>query len=142
MLTAVLLAATFAPAADDVSLEDVKRFTDLDRDEIKARWQTTQYYQLFLQDARRNAGDKNRKKELEAEINAHSTTVSAYMELYNLKDPKSRDSQKIRTLRSLRRYLGEAAYKAGGLPPLYPAKADKEFRAWLDRKFQQGLEDH
>src|SRR5262245_61357495 len=117
MLTAVLLAAAFAPAADDVSLDDIKRFTNEDRAQLKSKWEATRYFGLFLQDLRRNAGDEKRKRQLEAEIKEYRTTEYTYRYLYRLEDPNEDKPAKLATLRSLRFKIGDAAYKAGGMPP-------------------------
>jgi hypothetical protein len=139
MLTVLLLAAA-APNVNDTSLEDIKRFTNDDRATLKAKYETTRFFDLFLSELKRNTPDEKRRGELDAERHRHRRVpMEVYRLLYGFKNPTDDDPAKLATLRRLRGTIGEAAYKTGGVPPLYPAKYEKEFKTWLDKKFKQGL---
>jgi hypothetical protein len=141
MFTTVLLVAALAPAAEPLSVEDIKRFTNDDHATLKAKYQTTQFFECFLYERNRNVRDDDKEKAVlrSAERNQHHKTVSFYQDLCSLTNPNNSDRTKIAILRGLRSTLGEAAYKAGGVPPLYPAKYEKDFKAWLAAKFKEGL---
>jgi hypothetical protein len=136
---AVTGAAPPAPGCDDV-LAHVGRFTRDDHNTLREKHLTARFVALFLNEKANAAVDAKTRERLEQEYNRQWRKVAdAYRVFVRLTDPLARPGSKPEALRRFRREIGETEWEAGVLPPPCPPKYEKEFKAWLDKKFEQGL---
>jgi hypothetical protein len=139
-MIALLFLVAAQPAPTEPTIEDAKRFAHHDHAGVRKKCQIAQFYSSYLSELLRNAPDRATETRLREEKSTHLTrTLRIYTYLETVVSPQENDNEKVRSLRRLKSDLGEKAFLKGEVPPPVPPRREKEFKAWLDKKFKEGF---
>jgi hypothetical protein len=139
-MIALLFVIAAQPAPPEATIEDARRFAQHDLAGVRKKYQITQFYSCYLSELLRSAPDRTTERRLDEERDTHRRkAMRIYRDLETLVSPQASDLLKLRSLRNLQYDLGEKAFLKGEVPPPVPAKREKDFNAWLDKKLKEGF---